>query len=204
MIPIVELDGPTMVFGGPYSNLQATQAILAHARRLAIPPARILCTGDLAAYCGDPVATIDLVRHAGIHAVMGNCDEQLANSADDCACGFPPGGTCERLSSAWFAYANGEVSADARQWLAQLPRRIDLKIGARRLAVVHGGVRQINRFVFASTPTATKRQEIEAADAHGVVAGHCGLPFSQIVGERLWHNAGVIGMPANDGTPRVW
>jgi hypothetical protein len=24
------------------------------------------------------------------------------------------------------------------------------------------------------------------------------------IGDRLWHNSGVIGMPANDGTPRVW
>lgn len=38
----------------------------------------------------------------------------------------------------------------------------------------------------------------------GVIGGHCGLPFTQIIAGRLWHNAGVIGMPANDGTPRVW
>jgi hypothetical protein len=37
-----------------------------------------------------------------------------------------------------------------------------------------------------------------------VIGGHCGLPFTDHVGDRLWHNPGVIGMPANDGTPRVW
>lgn len=198
------MTGPTIVFGGPYSNLQATQAVLAHARRLGIPPDRIVCTGDLAAYCGEPVATIELVRDAGIHVVMGNCDEQLANNADACGCGLPAGGLCERLSSVWFTYANSQVSTDIRRWLAQLPRRIDLNIGARRLAVIHGGVREINRFVFASTPVTKKRQEIDAVDADGIVAGHCGLPFTQIIDGRLWHNAGVVGMPANDGTPRVW
>jgi hypothetical protein len=25
-----------------------------------------------------------------------------------------------------------------------------------------------------------------------------------MIADHLWHNAGVIGMPANDGTPRVW
>src|SRR5262249_35694190 len=30
------------------------------------------------------------------------------------------------------------------------------------------------------------------------------LPFTQTIDGRLWHNAGVIGMPAHDGTPRVW
>jgi len=36
------------------------------------------------------------------------------------------------------------------------------------------------------------------------VAGHCGLPFTQVIGGRLWHNAGAVGMPANDGTSRLW
>src|SRR6202035_2162213 len=34
--------------------------------------------------------------------------------------------------------------------------------------------------------------------------GHGGLPFTQTIDGKLWHNAGVVGMPAHDGTPRVW
>src|SRR5579872_7083665 len=119
--PQVQIDGPALLFGGPYSNLQATQAVLAAAARRGIPSSRIICTGDLVAYCGEPAATIDLVRHAGIHVVMGNCDEQLAQDAQDCACGFPTGSTCERLSSAWYAYADTQVGSEARAWLATLP-----------------------------------------------------------------------------------
>jgi uncharacterized radical SAM superfamily Fe-S cluster-containing enzyme len=202
--PLLSVDGPALVFGGPYSNLQATAAVLAEAARLGVPPARVICTGDLAAYCGDPVATIDLVRRAGIHVVMGNCDEQLARGAHDCGCGFPSGSTCERLSSAWFAYADAQVGGDARTWLGRLPRRIDLLIAGRRLAVTHGSVSRINQFVFASTAAAIKRRELDLAQADGVIGGHCGLPFTQTIDEKLWHNAGVVGMPAHDGTPRVW
>ena len=200
----VGIDGPALVFGGPYGNLQATAAVLEAAERLGIPPARVICTGDLVAYCGDPVATIDLVQRAGIHVVAGNCDEQLALGAQDCGCGFPSDGLCERLSVAWFNYADGQVGEDARSWLATLPRRLDLVIGSLRLAVVHGSVSRINQFVFASTTAAVKRRELDLADADGVIAGHCGLPFSQTVDGRLWHNAGVVGMPAHDGTPRAW
>jgi arsenite methyltransferase len=202
--PLLECDKPVLIFGGPYSNLQATEAVLAQARRLKIKKSRIICTGDLAAYCGDAVATIDLVRESGIHVVMGNCDEQLASGAGDCGCGFPSDSLCEQLSSAWFTHANSVVRPDQRSWLAALPRRIDLHIGGHRLAVVHGSVGVMNRFVFATTPPAFKRQEIELSGCDGVIAGHCGLPFSEIVGGRLWHNAGVVGMPANDGTPRAW
>lgn len=200
----VEIDGKTLLFGGPYSNLEATEALLAEAERLHIPPQRMICTGDLAAYCADPAATIDLIRQSGIRVVLGNCDEQLADGAEDCGCGFPEGSACERLSSAWFNYADAQVGTEARTWLATLPRRLDLLIGGKRLAVIHGGTEQINQFIFASTPMAVKRRQIEAAGVDGVIGGHCGLPFTQVIGGRLWHNAGVVGMPANDGTPRVW
>ena len=200
----LHLDDPVLVFGGPYSNLQATEAVLAEAARLGIPPARIVCTGDVIAYCGDPVATIERVRAAGIHVVMGNCDEQLGAGGEDCGCGFPEGSACERASAAWFAYADAEVGPAARAWLAALPRRIDLAIGGRRLAVIHGSVSRINQFVFASTAATIKRHELDLAQADGVIAGHCGLPFTQTIDGKLWHNAGVVGMPAHDGTPRVW
>jgi len=202
--PQLRIEGPALLFGGPYGNLQATQAVLAEAARRSIPPSRIVCTGDLVAYCGDPAAAIDLVRHAGIHVVMGNCDEQLAENGQDCGCGYPSGSACERLSSAWFAYADTQIDRDARAWLATLPRRIDLLIGGQRLAVIHGSVSRINQFVFASTAAAIKRRELDLAGADGVIGGHCGLPFTQVVDGKLWHNAGVVGMPAHDGTPRVW
>jgi uncharacterized radical SAM superfamily Fe-S cluster-containing enzyme len=202
--PQLHLDGPALIFGGPYSNLRATAAVLAAAAQLAIPASRIICTGDLIAYCGDPAGTIDLVREAGIHVVMGNCDEQLAVGADDCGCGFPADSTCERLSAAWFAYADAQVGREARAYLATLPRRIDLLIGGRRLAVIHGSISRINQFIFASTAAAIKRTELDLAGTDGVIGGHCGLPFTQTIDGKLWHNAGVVGMPAHDGTPRVW
>jgi hypothetical protein len=37
-----------------------------------------------------------------------------------------------------------------------------------------------------------------------ILSGHCGLPFQHMEQGKYWLNAGVIGMPANDGTPRVW
>jgi uncharacterized radical SAM superfamily Fe-S cluster-containing enzyme len=203
-IESLDVDGPLLAFGGPYGNLQAMTALLEAAGRLGIPATNVVCTGDLAAYCAEPAATIALARESGIRVVMGNCDEQLAEGAQDCACGFPEGGTCERLSSEWFAYADRQVGAEARRWLAGLPRRIDVHIAGRRLAVIHGSVSRINEYVFASSPALLKRRELDLAGVEGIIAGHCGLPFSQIVGGRLWHNAGAIGLPANDGTSRVW
>lgn len=201
---VIEASGPVLVFGGPYSNLGATRAVLAEAARRGIPAARTICTGDVVAYAGEPAETVALVRAAGVPVVMGNCEESLGTGAADCGCGFAPGSACDALSAAWYAHADRSLDADARRWMQGLPRRIDLALGGVRLAVIHGGVEAISRFVFASTPAGEKGEELDRAGWDGVVAGHCGLPFTQSLGGRLWHNAGAVGMPANDGTPRVW
>ncbi len=198
------LDGPVLVFGGPYSNLEAAVAIRAEARRLGIPPARTICTGDIVAYCADPGATVALIRDWGIPVVLGNVEEQLGAGAGDCACGFTPGSACEALSLQWYAHAEREITNDDRRWMANLPRLVRFALAGRRLAAIHGGASRINRWVFASTPAADKLGEIAWAGAEGIVAGHCGLPFLDFPGNRLWCNAGTVGLPANDGTPRVW
>lgn len=200
----LETDRPVLVFGGPYGNLQSSRALLAESRRLGLSGRHLICTGDLAAYCADPGPVIDLVRESGCLVIAGNCDENLGSAAADCGCGFAPGSACDKLAAAWFTHASAAITADQKAWLASLPRRIDVCIGGRRLAVMHGAPSRINRFVFASGSAALKRRELDLIDAEGLITGHCGLPFTQVVDGRLWHDAGAIGMPANDGTADVW
>jgi MoaA/NifB/PqqE/SkfB family radical SAM enzyme/predicted phosphodiesterase len=202
--PVLRQTGPLLIFGGPYSNLEATQALFAEAERRSIPPERMICTGDVVAYGADAAATSTLIRNSGCHVVMGNCEESLAAGSADCGCGFPDDSSCSRLSAAWFRHADQETSEDLRAWMAALPRRIDIEVAGARLAVVHGGATSINRFIFPSTPMAAKSDELDCLGVDGVIAGHSGIPFTQVIGGRLWHNSGAIGMPANDGTPRVW
>jgi predicted phosphodiesterase len=202
---MIALDAPWLVFGGPYSNLHATRALLDEAARRGIPPARILCTGDVVAYAAAAAATTALVMDSGMHVVMGNCEEQLAAGAQDCGCGFEEGTACDLLARGWYAHALREVTATQRDWMAALPRRLVLRLpDGRRLAVIHGGATEINRFLFPSTPEALLAAEIAATGCEGVIAGHSGLPFARRVGEGAWINAGAIGMPAHDGTPRAW
>jgi predicted phosphodiesterase len=201
---VLETRGPVLLFGGCYSNLQATRALLAEADRLGIPPDRIVCTGDVVAYAADPLATVDLVRASGMQVVMGNCEESLGLNAADCGCGFAAGSACDRLSVAWYAHADAILDDGARAWMRALPRRIDLVMGGRRLAVIHGSPTSINQFVFASAPETILRDLIAHCGCDGVIGGHCGIPFTRMVDGRLWHNPGAIGVPAHDGTPRVW
>lgn len=202
--PVIRSADPVAIFGGTYSNLEATHAFFDEMVRRGISPDRIVCTGDIIAYGADAKATLARVRASGCHVVMGNVEENLAAGAADCGCGFEEGSTCDRLSAVWFTHAAAQLSADDRAWMAGLPRQTELAIGPYRFAVVHGGVDGISRLVFASTDAATKRRQIDETGMDGVIGGHCGLPFTQSVGGRLWHNSGALGMPANDGTTRVW
>lgn len=198
-------DGPLLVFGGPYSNLQATQAILAEAARRGIPPQRVICTGDVVAYGADAAACCDLIMASGIWVIAGNCEENLAAGALDCGCGFEEGTVCDLLSRAWYAHAKRQVTAAHRAWMAGLPYRLMIRLpDGRSLAVLHGGARDISRFIFASAEHKDLADEIAATGCDGVIAGHCGIPFVRQVGPGVWINAGAIGMPADDGTPRIW
>ena len=203
MPPVFAADGPVLVFGGPYSNLQATDLLFAAAARLGIPPHRMVCTGDVVAYGADPVGCVVRLRDAGVAVVAGNCEEQLGASAADCGCGFAAGSTCDRLAAAWFAHAHAALGEGDRGWMRGLPARLELRIAGRRLLVVHGGTDRSNQFVWASDGAEVDRQ-LAQAGLDGVIAGHCGLPFTRISRAGLWHNPGVIGMPANDGTDRGW
>jgi uncharacterized Fe-S cluster-containing radical SAM superfamily protein/predicted phosphodiesterase len=197
-------DDAVLVFGGVYSNAQALDALFAFAQARGLPSRRWICTGDVIAYGADARACLDRLRASDALIVAGNCEEGLAAGAGDCGCGFAPGSSCDALSARWWAHAKAQLDADARAWLAGLPARAHVTINGRRLAVLHGAADETSRFVFGSSPRRVLAQEIAASGCDGVLAGHCGLPFTRIVEDKLWHNSGALGMPANDGTPRVW
>ncbi len=193
-----------LVFGGPYSNLAATRAMLAQARRLGFGADEILCTGDVIAYCGEPAETLDLIADSGIQVIMGNCEEALSANQDNCGCGFDAGTQCEVLSVQWFNFASGQVNQDQRRWMASLPRQVFVEIGGRKLLATHAGTSSINEFIFASSSAEDKLAQMVTADVDGMITGHSGIAFAQVLSSRLWLNAGAIGIPANDGTARVW
>ena len=196
------VSGPVVVFGGPYSNLQATLAMLAAARSR--DAQLVICTGDAVAYCAEPEATVAALRDGGVHLVMGNCEESLGLDNEDCGCGFAEGSECDRMSVRWMDFARSALSPGTKAWMRGLPRRLLFRLGGRRFSVIHGSADDISRYVFASTAEPEMARDLDLLEADGVVGGHSGLPFSTFVGPRLWHNPGAIGMPANDGTPRTW
>src|SRR4029079_16655209 len=135
---------PLLVFGGPYSNLRALTALRARAEELGIPASHCICTGDVVAYCAEPEEATAAIRAWGCHVVAGNCEEQLAAGAADCACGFEEGSEGDLLAKGCYPSANARISPDSRAWMAGLPKTLMLDVSGRTLRVIHGGVNQIN------------------------------------------------------------
>ena len=117
------LEGPVLIFGGPYGNLEACEALLAAAERRGIAGRNAICTGDVVAYGADPQAVVDRLRSWDCAIVMGNCEESLAADAADCGCGFNEGSTCAALSAQWFSATRRDLDIASKQWMGTLPRR---------------------------------------------------------------------------------
>lgn len=206
IIDLGNFDAPMLLFGGPYSNLQAVKALKDAARKLDIPAERIICTGDVVAYCADAEATVQAVRALGCTIVAGNCEKQLAEGSDDCACGFDDNSQCSILARGWYAHARAQVSDDSRNWMAACPDIAVFTKDGCRYAVIHGGVSDISRFIWPVSDAVTFIEEFNAVEAAVgavdiIIAGHSGIPFVHNIGQRQWINAGAIGMPPNDGSP---
>ena len=207
-VDLGELSGPILMFGGPYSNLRATQALLAEAERLNIPAERMICTGDVCAYAAEAEETAQVVRALGCSVVAGNCEDSLGFNALDCGCGFEEGATCDRLSVEWFAHASKQVTEETRLWMRGLPGRVVFTHAGKRYVVIHGGAEQVNAFIWQTDGEERKAQELRLLEAalgpiDSVVCGHSGVPFIQKVGAYEWINAGAIGLPGHDGDPRT-
>ena len=195
---------PVLICGGAYGNLQAHEALVELQESFGITDNHVIHTGDAIAYCADPESSAQFMATRGWHAIKGNVEQQIVLGGADCGCGYEEGSACDVASVRWYAHALATLSADSRQWMAGLPGHLTFSIGGISTRVVHGAVRQTNRFMFASLPGAEFEHELDQAGADLVIAGHTGVPFTSVIGNRCWHNSGALGMPANDGTSRVW
>ncbi|MBD0779987.1 metallophosphoesterase family protein [Maribacter sp. ANRC-HE7] len=198
------LTGKILLFGGVYSNLQALEALLDVAHNLNISSRNMICTGDIIGYCSQPEEVCDLMRKNNIKTIAGNVEEQLREGEGDCGCDFEEGTICDSLSKQWYPYAQQQISKSTLHWLKTIPMQMKFRFAAKNFWVVHGSCFNISEFIFKSTPWEVKERNFIKTNADIIIAGHCGLPFTDSQGDKTWLNPGVIGMPANDGNTTVW
>ena len=203
-INIGSIEGPILIFGGPYSNIHALEALQELCFKRDIPVGNVFCTGDIAGYCAFPDECIACIREWGIHCIAGNVEEQLRSGAADCGCNFSQGGRCDRFSQNWYQFALNNTSTLSIDWLRTLPSTLAFDYYQFSARVLHGSFSETAEFIFESTAWEKKERIFNESDSDLIFAGHSGIPFHHSKNGKHWFNAGVIGMPPNDGTHRVW
>ena len=198
------LTGKMLIFGGSYGNLQSLQEMKHIAEQEGVPASSVICTGDIMGYCAQPNECIELINDWGIHSIAGNVELQVRNDEEDCGCNFEDGSRCDAFARSWYPFIQNNIKPENKAWLHTLPEFIQFEYAGKKGMVIHGGIDDTSRFIFESTDWKVKEQLFDQAGADLLLTGHCGLPFHSIRDERYWLNPGVIGMPANDGTTRVW
>lgn len=203
-IDIGSLQGKMLVFGGSYGNFQALEAMKKIADELEISSTNVICTGDIMGYCAQPNECIELIRDWGIRSIAGNVELQVRNDEEDCGCNFEDGSRCDVFARSWYPFIQNNIKPENKKWLHTLPEFIRFKYAGKNGMVIHGGIDDTSQFIFESTEWSIKKEIFENSNSELLVTGHCGLPFHTRNEGLYWLNPGVIGMPANDGTTRVW
>lgn len=199
------LTGEVLVFGGVYSNLEALQAVQAFAKTRAIPASNVICTGDIVGYCANPTECIEVVRDWGIHAIAGNVEMNIRDGLEDCGCNFDENSRCDIFSRIWYPFAFKNSSPAAVDYMKGLPDYVLFQLGSVKGLVLHGNYGATSEFVWRSSDwKEIKAPAFAKTGTDLIVSGHSGLPFAHAEDDKSWLNSGALGMPANDGTQRVW
>ncbi len=192
-----------LLFGGPYSNLEALMALKKIAEIKSISPQNCICTGDIVGYCAYAEKSVQFIKNWRARSILGNVEEQLRDEKDDCGCNFNEGSSCDLLSNQWYPKAKNQVSKNSLEFIASLPKNIFFETPCgKKCLVVHGSSKNISEFIF-ETDTKRIKEEFLENDVDIIIAGHSGLPFYREfeINKKIkrWINPGVIGMPANNG-----
>jgi len=188
------------IFGDIHGNLPALEAVLADIETHDTSP--LYCLGDLVGYGTFPNEVIATIRERNIPTLMGNYDQGVGNSSDDCGCAYTSK-MAEALGKRSIAWTNQNTTTENKLFLKQLPAHIPLQLDGLRVRLVHGSPRKINEYLYEDRPDATMERLLDMAETDVLVCGHTHIPYHCILPSgRHVVNAGSIGKP-KDGNPQA-
>ncbi len=203
------------VAGGLYGNLTALAAIekLAAAERA---PPEIVFNGDFHWFDAEPAWFASVGQGVAPHRVLrGNIETEIARSEDigaGCGCAYPDNVDDDvvRRSNEILTRLRGEISPAERAPLRDLPMHLVARVGALRVAIVHGDACSLAGWRFAHDALDSARHrpwldDVAQAARVGVFAcTHTCLAalrdFQLAAGRLTIINNGTAGMPNFSGS----
>ena len=188
------------VFGDIHANLPALESVLEGMDEQGF--ANRYCLGDLVGYGTFPNEVIELIRARRIPTIMGNYDQGIGNSSDECGCAYRSK-EAEALGERSIAWSNKHTTEENKARLRQLLQHIPLQLGDLKVLLVHGSPRRINEYLYEDRPDSSLERLLDLAEADVLVCGHTHIPYHRVLPSgRQVVNAGSVGKP-KDGDPRA-
>jgi putative phosphoesterase len=182
-----------------HGNLPALDAVQADLARQQLDA--IYGLGDLVGYGASPNEVIERIRDAAIPTIMGNYDDGVGFDRDDCGCAYrdPDEEARGQRSLMW---TRTHTTSPNKAFLRSLVPQIRLEIGGQRILLVHGSPRRMNEYLFEDRPLSSFQRLASTSDADVIVFGHTHRPYTKVVGDVRFVNAGSVGKP-KDGDWRA-
>lgn len=189
------------IFGDIHGNWPALQAVLADMAQRGVDE-NLFCLGDLVGYGVAPNEVIAAIRERNIPTIMGNYDQGVGHSSDDCGCAYRTA-EARALGDLSIAWSNAHTSDDNKAYLRQLADKIPLQLGHLRVLLAHGSPRRINEYLYEDRPDSSLERIMDQSAVDVLVVGHTHKPYHRILPSgRHVINAGSVGKP-KDGDPRA-
>ncbi len=197
--PTPGTDGALALFSDVHGNRFALEAVLADLDRRGLTA--LYCLGDLVGYGPDPNGVIALLRGRDIPSLLGNYDQGVAWETGDCGCYYPDA-EAKRIGERSYAFTVAAVSAENKAYLRTLPRELHLRLGSKKVHLVHGSPRRINEYLLHHRDERTYARIAATEEADVLAFGHTHHPWFRLYGRVLFVNVGSVGRP-RDGDPRA-
>ena len=176
-----------------FSDLHANWEALLALQQAEPHPDAVLCLGDLVGYGPDAQRCVEAVRTHVTHSLAGWHDRAVADSrlrSED-----------ELLEATW-AHTRSVLPEAERDYLAGLPRQLDVELGGVRFHLMRLEPDDLNveGTTLITLPQARLRQLVEGVQADFVLLGGPHLPALRQVGRQVIVCPGSLGYP-HYGTP---
>ena len=182
-----------------HGNLPALEAVLEDLRPRRVDA--LYCLGDLVGYAAFPNEVTERIRAEGIPTIMGNYDDGVGFDRGECGCAYTDP-VEKQLGDRSLAWTRATVSPGNKAFLRSLAKEIRFEADGKRVLLVHGSPRRINEYLFEDRPISSFQRLAASSNADVIVFGHTHRPYTKLVDDVLFVNAGSVGKP-KDGDWRA-
>jgi len=180
------------VFSDIHSNLYALKAVLSDIERFSTDA--VICCGDLVGYGANPNEVVELIAEKHISAIIGNYDDGVGFDRLLCGCDFKNEEEARRGEKS-LLWTRKNITPENKQFLKQLPRKLEFETGNRKVLVVHGSHRALNEYLHETLPQEEAAVVFEETGADIVFCGHTHIPYVRRYKDKFMVNVGTVGKP---------